>query len=571
LSNKIHILPEHVMKRIAAGEVVERPASVVKELVENAIDAGASSITVILKGSGLELIQVVDDGEGMTETDALVCCQRHATSKIACAEDLEEITTLGFRGEALASIGSVSRMVITTRTEADSEATQVYLENSQIQEVQKVAAPKGTSISVKELFASVPARRKFLKRPPTELRHTVGMLRRMALSHPTASFMLFVENDKIMDVRNESSRNRVRALWGEEKAARLIPVLKQISAVSIEGFISRPDDASKNRDDQFFFLNRRTIQNKSLSHAVVSAYGTRIRPGEFPAFVLFLEMDPKRFDANVHPTKIEVRFADERFLYDVLRKTVEETLRSPETITEFQLIPGKKGESAFRRPSIHPVDYGQLSLAVQSVPSSDLEQSERSRGSEEPLFWQIHNRYILSQIKSGLTLIDQHVAHERVLYEKALRAIQEKSGSSQQLLFPTTVQLNQEDMLALTEILAFLEKIGFGLKDFGKNTVVIESVPVDVKAGREKELLLEIIDYYKQAPVSGGLVWDKVAKAYACKSAIKAGEKLSQVEMALLVDQLFATKDPYFCPHGRPVVVKVSIEEIDKRFGRSPE
>jgi len=559
------------MKRIAAGEVVERPASVVKELIENAIDAGAAQITVAFRGAGLDLIRVADDGEGMTEADALVCCTRHATSKIACAEDLDEILTLGFRGEALASIGSVSRLSITTRTESDAEATQVVLENGEIRDVLKTASARGTSVSVKDLFAFVPARRKFLKSPPTELRHAVGMVRRMALSHPAVSFALFVEDEKLLDVRGETLKNRIRTLWGGEKAAGLIPVQKQVSGITIEGFISRPDASGRTRDDQFFFLNRRYIQNRSLLHAVVSAYGARLAPREFPSFILFLGMDPRRFDANVHPTKIEVRFSDERFVYDVLRRAVEEALRSPESISEFRLVQGGRNAPQFRKSTPRSPDMGQLSLAVQAAPETGDSQPGRRISSDEPVFWQVHNRYIISQIKSGLTLIDQHVAHERILYEKAMKAIQERGGTSQQLLFPSTVQLNAEDMVALTEIQPFLEKIGFGLKEFGRNTVVIESVPVDVKVGREKELLLEIIAYCREGPVGGEFVWDQVAKGYACKSAVKAGERLNQAEMASLVDQLFTTKDPYVCPHGRPVVVNLTIEEIDRRFGRPPQ
>jgi DNA mismatch repair protein MutL len=304
---------------------------------------------------------------------------------------------------------------------------------------------------------------------------------------------------------------------------------------------------------------------------VSSAYGPRLAHGAFPAFIVFLSMDPKRFDANVHPTKIEVRFSDERFVYDVLRKAVEEALRSPESITEFRLVHGGRNASPFRMPAVRPSDFGQLSLAVQSVAAPEDEAQARQRSSDQPAFWQVHNRYILSQIKSGLTLIDQHVAHERILYEKAIKAIQEKPGTSQQLLFPATVQLNVEDMAALTEIQPFLEKIGFGLKDFGRSTVVIESVPLDVRTGGEKELLLDILSYCKEGPVKVEYVWDRVAKAYACKSAIKAGERLSQGEMASLVDQLFATRDPYVCPHGRPIVVNLTIEEIDRRFGRTPE
>jgi DNA mismatch repair protein MutL len=568
MNGKIHILPDHVMKRIAAGEVVERPASVVKELIENALDAGAASVTVVLKGAGLERIQVTDDGEGMCEADAMACTRRHATSKIARAEDLDGIGTLGFRGEALASIGSVSRMEIVTRTETDAEATQVLLENGEIREVLKTGAPKGSSIIVKDLFAFVPARRKFLKSPPAELRHAVTAVRRLALSHPSVAFSLFIEGDRALDAAPESLRERVRRLLGEEKAARLIPLRSQAPGLSLDGFIHKPGLGGRTRDDQYFYINRRFFQSRNLLHAVSSAYGTRLSHDEFPFFVLFLDMDPSRFDANVHPTKIEVRFADERFLHDHVRRSVEEALKAPESAAELRLVSGGRGAPAYRRPPA-PSDYGQLSLAVQTPSPSTAD--EPPNRSEESAFWQIQNRYILSRIRSGLILIDQHVAHERILYEKAMKSMAEREGLSQQLLFPTTVDLSPEDYLVLTEILPVLQRIGFGIREFGRNTVVIESVPVDVRGGDEKTLLAELIARYREEAASGEPLFERVAKAYSCKSAIKAGEKLSPVEMASLVDRLFAAENPYFCPHGRPVVVNLPIEEIDRRFGRNPE
>ncbi len=569
MNGKIHILPEQVMKRIAAGEVVERPASVVKELVENALDAGASSVTVVLKGGGLERIQVTDDGEGMSEADAMACTRRHATSKITRAEDLEEIRTLGFRGEALASIGSVSRMEIVTRTEPDEEATQVVLENGEIRDVLKAGAPRGTSVIVKDLFAFVPARRKFLKSPPAELRHAVTAVRRLALSHPATGFSLFIEGDKVLDAAPESLRDRVRRMLGEEKAARLVPVRGQSPGLGLEGFVHKPGMGGRTRDDQFFFINRRFFQSRNLLHAVSSAYGTRLSQGEFPFFILFLEMEPSRFDANVHPTKIEVRFADERFLHDQVRHWVEEALKTPESAAELRLVTGLRGfPQAGRRPAA-PTDYGQLSLAVQAQTPAPA--GEKPGRTEEPSFWQIQNRYILSRIRSGLILIDQHVAHERILYEQAMKSMSEREGLSQQLLFPTTVELAPDDYLALTEILPALQRIGFGIREFGRNTVVIESVPVEVRGGDEKSLLAELIAQYREEAASGEPLYERIAKAYSCKSAVKAGEKLSAVEMESLVDRLFAAENPYFCPHGRPVVVNLTVEEIDRRFGRNPQ
>ncbi|MBN2201517.1 DNA mismatch repair endonuclease MutL [bacterium] len=573
MNGKIHILPEQVMKRIAAGEVVERPASVVKELVENALDAGASSVTVVLKGGGLERIQVTDDGEGMSEADAMACTRRHATSKIARAEDLEDIRTLGFRGEALASIGSVSRMEIITRREKDAEATQVVLENGEIRDVLKAGAPTGTSVIVKDLFAFVPARRKFLKSPPAELRHAVTSVRRLALSHPATGFSLFIEGDKVLDAPPESLRDRVRRMLGEEKAARLVPVRGQSPGLGLEGFVHKPGMGGRTRDDQFFFINRRFFQSRNLLHAVSSAYGTRLSHQEFPFFILFLEMDPSRFDANVHPTKIEVRFADDRFLHDQVRHWVDEALKSPESAAELRLVTGPRGITPAGRRSSAPPDYGQLSLAVQvqtPAPGSASD-GEKPGRTEEPAFWQIQNRYILSRIHSGLILIDQHVAHERILYEQAMKSMAERGGLSQQMLFPSTVELSPDDYLALTEILPALQRIGFGIREFGRNTVVIESVPVEVRGGDEKSLLAELISQYREEASSGEPLYECIAKAYSCKSAVKAGEKLSAVEMESLVDRLFAAENPYFCPHGRPVVVNLTIQEIDRRFGRNPQ
>jgi len=569
MTSKISILPESLMKRIAAGEVVERPASVAKELMENSLDAGATSISLLVRDSGMSLIRVVDNGEGMTEEDALICCRRHATSKISRFEDLEQIRTLGFRGEALASISSVCRMVITARTEEETEATQIFLEADAIQEVLKVAANKGTSIEVKDIFYNVPVRRKFLKTPATELRHIISVFRRMALSHPEVEFSLFINGERTMDLRKGSMTSRIEDLMGERKMSALVPVAKKLPGLSIEGFVSCPGETYKSRESQFFFLNRRYIINRTLIHSVLSAYGTRLGKGEYPIYFLYIEMNPKNFDVNVHPTKIEVRFSDERFLHEALRRAIEDALRAPAVVPELKLVPGKnrsKPAASFRR--LNNRAYNQLTLEAQRPVVGEEIAKKSFRDKEMPSLWQIHNRYILAQIKSGLTIIDQHVAHERILYERALASREKNGRFSQQLLFPQTVQLSPEDYLILTEIVPYLEKIGFGIKDFGKNAVVIEAVPVEVKTGRERELLSEIINEYRETRDETADTWDAVAKSFACKSAIKSGDRLSFQEMASLVDQLFATREPYFCPHGRPIVVNLTLEEIDKRFGR---
>jgi DNA mismatch repair protein MutL len=568
MNQKIHVLPELLIKRIAAGEVIERPAAVVKELFENSLDANSKEISLFIKDAGLKLIKVVDNGDGMKEEDALICCERHATSKISDITDLEEISTLGFRGEALASIGSVSRLTITTCTETDQEGTQIIIEQGKIQEVLKVAAKRGTTVAVNDLFANIPARRKFLKTPSTELKHILTIFRRIALSHPKVDFSIFVEDEKTMDIRRDSHKKRIRDLFGDQKTEMLIPVNKEISGITINGFISRSGEYVSNRNEQYTFLNNRYIVNKSLIHAIHSAYGPNLIQGKYPIYILFINMNPIHFDVNVHPTKNEVRFTDERFIHNTLNWTLKEILCSPTSVPEFHLIQGKKkNKSYLSNYKPDPADMGQLTLDMQR-PMFEKDAGNQIVQKEIPSLWQIHNKYIISQIKSGLTIIDQHVAHERILYEQALRSRQSKGGFSQQLLFPQTVLLPPEDFLILTEILPFLEKIGFGIKAFGKNTMIIEAVPMEIKTGSERELLMEIIHEYEDLKKETVDVWDAVAKAFACKSAIKSGDRLSLQEMASLIDQLFATKEPYQCPHGRPIILNLTLEEIDKRFGR---
>ncbi len=566
MATKIHILPESLIKRIAAGEVVERPASVAKELIENALDADARQIDLIVQEAGMKKIHVVDDGNGMSEEDAILCSSQHATSKISSPEDLEIIDTFGFRGEALSSIGSVSRMKIMTCQDQSGEGTQVEVEGGVIREVEKVAAKQGSSILASDLFYNVPARRKFLKSPVTELRNVISVFRRFAISHEQINFSLTIDGEKSMVFSKESEENRIRELLGEEKFLSLVQVDEQMGGVEIKGYVSRPGEGLKSRSDQFFFLNGRYIVNKVLMHSVLSSYGPRLNRNEYPAYILFISMEPSRFDVNVHPAKMEVRFREERIVHDALYRAVQNAFKTSHVIPELKLVLGKKGIPISNKQ--YREDYQQLTLEMQRPIVGEEVIHYTNVGKEMPILTQLHNRYILSQIKSGLTIIDQHVAHERILYEKALQSRQLHTGQSQQLLFPQTVELNAEDYLILTEVLPYLERIGFGLKEFGKNVVIIEAVPVDVRTGRERELLLEILQEYKDLKVKNTDTWDAVARAFACKSAIKSGEKLSLQEMAFLIDQLFMTKEPYFCPHGRPVIVNLTLEEIDKRFGR---
>ena len=568
MKQKIHILSDQMMKRIAAGEVVERPASVVKELMENSIDAGASNIDLLVKDAGSTLIKVVDDGEGMTENDARICCERHATSKIEQPQDLDSIATLGFRGEALASISSISQLTIETCTPEASETVQVLFQNGEINHVAKSAPRPGTVISVQNLFYNVPARKKFLKTPATELRQIVLAFKRIALAHPHIHFALHINNEKTMDFSKGTQEERIRDIVGPDKSVQLVSFEKEAATLSLFGYISRPGDFKRTRDEQYIFLNRRYIVNRSITHAILTAYGPRLDKMEFPAYAIFIALDPKYVDVNVHPTKIEVRFSDEKFIHDILHRAVKEAMATSRIIPDMNLIPGGNRNSFKSVPRRNEENEEQLSLEVQRPLFIEPGHSMKPVHEINQTFWQLHHKYILTQIKSGLTLIDQHAAHERILFERAMQARNHTSGLSQQMLFPQTVDLSVDYFMILTEMIPCLEKIGFGIREFGNQTVIIESVPPEVKPGTERELLMHMIDYYRETQQNYPDLWHAVAATFACKAAIKTGDPLTESEMASLVDRLFATEEPYFCPHGRPVVVNLTIEEIDRRFKR---
>jgi DNA mismatch repair protein MutL len=568
MPSKIRILSESLMKRIAAGEVVERPASAVKELLENALDAGATFIQLVVKDSGLGLVQVVDNGEGMGEDDVLKCCERHATSKIWTPEDLEDIRTFGFRGEALSSIGSVSRLTITARTREESEATQLRLEGGRIQDVQKVGAPQGCSISVSDLFFNVPARRKFLKSPATELKHILSVFRRTALSQEGIRFSLHIDGEKTLDLVPETLESRIQALFHELSPEEWVPIDFKGSGLSIRGYVSRPGKGFRSRDNQWIFLNRRYIVNRTLMHRILSAFGNTLPHGEYPFFLIFLEMETSRYDINVHPMKMEARFSDERAVAHLVLSAIQDALASGIRKHDFRVVSSPKfSPSFFGQEESEGI---QLSLDAQRPGSMDnvLDYHQKTAG-DRPSLWQIHDRYILSQIKSGLTIIDQHVAHERILYERILNLKARDNGSSQQLLFPQTLSLRPDQQAVLIEMLPHLEKMGFSLKEFGQNTLILEAVPVDIRSGREKDVLMEMIEMFEEIHSDHADPWEMAARVFACKAAVKSGDKLGFQEMAALIDQLFATKQPYVCPHGRPIIITIPLEEIDKRFGRT--
>jgi len=605
MNHKIKILPENLTNKIAAGEVVERPASVVKELVENSIDAGAEKIVIALEQSGKKLIQVVDDGSGMNSEDLVTAFERHATSKIASEKDLEQIESLGFRGEALPSIASVSQIEVKSRSKEEKIGSIYALTGGKNGQLKRTAANIGTSFSVKNIFFNTPARRRFLRSDSAEYQQILNVLKRFFLAYPNIHFELWVEGKRVFKLRVSEIDERVTSILGPAVFKGLLPLSASLGGVELHGFISRPDVVRKSRGHQFLFLNGRPIQDKSLNHAVFQGYGNLIAAGEYPIYCLFLEINSNLVDVNVHPAKMEVRFTNARSLYYFFINSLRQVLNKEGVVPEFMKASGSAVQNALSfeerpREIINELKHrgrnmaryagAQLSLTYfqeqEQTGSGPLEEREESsrlssdsfRNSALPTaesteinFWQIHNRYILSEIKSGMVIIDQHVAHERVLFEKISKVLKEGGQVyGQKLLFPHKMTLNYDDFLIFKEIYELLNKIGFSIRIFSGNTIVIEAMPADVKVGRESQIILDIIDYYANEPLREFDHFGKVAAAYACKNAIKSGEKLSQTEMQNLIDQLFACESPFFCPHGRPIIVTIDLEELDRKFKRIP-
>ncbi|MDI6803175.1 MAG: DNA mismatch repair endonuclease MutL [Bacteroidota bacterium] len=592
MPNKINILSENLASKIAAGEVVQRPASVVKELLENSIDAGASKITVIIKEGGKSLIQIIDDGCGMSEADASVAFYRHSTSKISTLEDLENIRTLGFRGEALASIAAMSQVELITRTDDDDVATKIRIEGIEIKENSKEAMERGTSVTVRNLFFNTPARREFLKNNSVEFKNIFDVVVRIALSHPYIQFKFISGEETVFNLQSNKIEERIRDIFGNKVHDAILPAISNTDSpyyleLNVMGFITKPDFAKKTRVDQFLFLNNRYIVSRSLNHAVFQAYEHLIEKGSFPFFVLFININPNKVDVNVHPSKMEVKFKEERSVYHLINSTVRNTLSTNNLIPSIQFHTESIDTGRFPEYVPHPNSSFQFqrrttdSNAPIFSARGDIQniytKTDYEKPSEQPsqstvpqIYFQVHNRYIIIPIEEGVMIVDQHAAHERILYEKAVSSFSETNNRSQQLLFPHTIELSAGDFTIVNELIPNLEKLGFQVKAFGKNTVVMEGVPLDVKSGQESLILQEIVDLYKENEHQQKLEpRDNLAKSFACKAAIKFGDAMNQAEMRSLIEQLFSTQVPYVCPHGRPAIIKLTLSELGKRFGRN--
>jgi DNA mismatch repair protein MutL len=610
MSDIIKLLPDAVANQIAAGEVVQRPASAVKELLENAIDAGADRIKLLVKDAGKALIQVLDNGCGMSPTDARMCFERHATSKIKDAADLFAIRTKGFRGEAMASIAAIAQVELKTRRVEDELGTLVEMEGSTLQKQESIACAAGTSISIKNLFYNTPARRNFLKSNSVELRHIIDEFQRVALAHPDLFFSLHHDGNELFHLPASSLKQRIVHVFGAGYNQKLVPVTEETSIINIEGFVGKPEFAKKTRGEQFFFVNRRFIKDAYLNHAVALAFEEVLSRDSFPLYVLFIEIDPAQIDINVHPTKTEIKFQDERAMYAIIRSAVKRSLgryNIAPTLdfnqeTGFSQMITQQSPEDIVAPSIRVnPNFNPFAASVESAPSRhhmgqtrekieqdwsgihELLKSSPNKPNEltfdaaladpipqigEKQLVQLHQRFILSTIKSGFILIDQQAAHERILYERFVQQLANKPGTSQQSLFPETVTLSAADAELVKELLPDIQALGFQIREFGKNAFVVEGVPADISStASEVELLEQLLEGFKNNQAALKLnKRDQLARTLAKNSAIKSGTPLNIEEMTTLIDELFACEMPQVSISGKPIIVTFSLEELLQKF-----
>ncbi len=619
MADIIQLLPDHVANQIAAGEVVQRPASVVKELLENAIDADATQVDVVLKDAGKTLIQVVDNGKGMSETDTRLSFERHATSKIKTAEDLFNLHTKGFRGEALASIAAIAHVELKSNTATSEIGTKITIEGSKVTSQEASVIPKGTTISVKNLFYNIPARRNFLKSNSVETRHIIDEFHRVALAHPQIGFTMVHNGSDVFNLPPSNLRQRIVNIFGSKMNEKLVPVAEETDVVKVSGFVLKPSFAKKSRGEQFFFVNDRFIKSPYLHHAVSAAFEGLINERTHPGYFLFLEVDPKSIDINIHPTKTEVKFEDEHTIYAMLRATIKHSLgqfsiapvldfnkdKSFETPYDYSKKfpvaptievdrsfnpfhdpanpkPGKKigwaqglsgsygnagsWEALYTgiRESGKALDGIEVEMDSDELSGGLFPETEHASGNST---FQIQNKYIVSAIKSGMMVIHQNLAHQRILYEELLKNMTVKEAVSQQLLFPLHFEFSKPKVTLLQSIKEQLEHTGFVFSALENDTIDIDGVPAGVLESSVEGILENLIsDMEHEVPDAGFSQNDVLAKSLAKSLAIKSGTAMQKEAQEHLIDQLFACKEPSVSPDNRPVLVTLEASDFDKKF-----
>jgi DNA mismatch repair protein MutL len=620
MTDIIQLLPDHVANQIAAGEVVQRPASVVKELLENAIDADATEIKLIVKDAGKTLVQVIDNGKGMSVTDARLSFERHATSKIKTAEDLFQLNTKGFRGEALASIAAIAHVELKTKRPEDELGTAIEIEGSTVTSQEVSLTPTGTSVAVKNLFFNIPARRNFLKSDTVELRHITDEFHRVALAHPTIAFVFYHNGSQMFNVPQENLRQRVVHVFGAKTNEKLVPVEEETEVLKISGFVGKPEFSKKTKSEQFFFVNQRFIKSPYLNHAINAAFEGLLKEGYHPSYFLNLTVDPKSIDINIHPTKTEIKFDDEHTLYAILRSAVKHSLGqfniAPvldfEHQNSFNTPYNYKDKSAIS-PSIE-VDCGfnpfsedtytsggnqkmvqqgrfkqspspvweSLYVGLESKGNNsqnDFSQvTFESDSKSQPIFsdtsierskttFQLHQKYIVSTLKSGMLVIDQNRAHQRILYENFLKHMTIKEATSQQLLFPLKLHFTPNETKIIEDLKSDLEHTGFVFSVVNENEVTVTGVPVGVPESEVSIILEQLIsDVESDVPDASFSAADLLAKSMAKSLAIKNGQSLNSTEQEHMVNSLFACKEPNVSPTNRPTFITMAVDDIEKKF-----
>lgn len=614
MSNVIQLLPDHVANQIAAGEVVQRPASVVKELMENAVDAKATDVKLIVKDAGKALVQVIDNGVGMGITDARLCFERHATSKIRHAEDLFAIHTKGFRGEALASIAAIAHVEMKTKQDQAELGTHIIIEGSKFISQDPAVLPKGTSFAVKNLFYNIPARRNFLKSETVEHRHIVDEFQRVAMAHPSVHFTMIHNGSEIFNLPVSNLRQRIVGIFSGKTNEKLVPISEETELVRIQGFVSKPKFAKKNRGEQFFFVNNRFIKSGYLHHAIMSAYEGLLKDGMQPAYFIYLDVPPNTIDINIHPTKTEIKFDDEHALYAILRSSVKHSLgqfnvapvldfdRDPNLDTPYQ-YKGKEAafptiqvdskfnpfvddqptktfnNSSFSNPKEASASWESLYVGLkndtQEIEAFDFEPdtitgslfNDHEIEEANSSTYQIQRKYIVSPIKSGMMIIDQHRAHQRILYEQYLTNMTVHHAASQQLLFPLELYFSANERVLLIELQDTLHAMGFIFDTIQNEAVVVSGIPVTLTESQVSTVLEELLrDLQDGIPENSYSQNDSVAKSMARSLAVRTGVYLNQKEQENIVNGLFACKEPDVSPFQKPTFITINVEDIDKKF-----
>jgi DNA mismatch repair protein MutL len=569
--SRIRLLPEALVNKIAAGEVVERPASVVKELIENALDAGATTIRVVVRGGGRREIRVEDDGCGMERDDLLLAFERHSTSKLKDFPDLEDLSTLGFRGEALPSIAGVSDIRITSRPVDTLSATRIHISGGTIREVAEVGAPAGTVVEVRRLFFNTPARLKFLKTPRTEMGHITAEVIAHALAYPGVAFRFERDREVVFDLPAASTlRERLGDIWGNDPAGGMVPIEEAGGGCMVRGFIVHPDQVRTIRKGLSLFVNRRPVRDRIVFSAVLEGYGPRLSGRRYPAGVILIDLAGRGVDVNIHPAKREVRFANPEFIRRLVVRAVGNALKSEESARSFygggDRFPvqgvGEAGPSAFN-------DMAQQEMVLPlPVTAERSPEGEAATSSGYRILGQAGNRYLLVQAPEGVIIIDQHAAHERVIYERFLGGFKKEKIELQPLLAPINLDLDPPRSARLREQIPLLREMGIDIEPFGSDSFIITALPAIITGWRREELVLDMLAELEEPGRRPGDPREEIIIRMACLAAVKARERLAPIEMSRLVEELFACEDPAHCPHGRPTMLTYRWDDLERRFGR---